>query len=177
MSFGGETRVEVWFERQKWPNTPHYGHPAWVLGEDDLGVWCEVRAGVPWRRGDTVLFDGPFDAIVLVSAYGGFIAWFWIEEFGELDLYVDIVTNVQRSSSAITAVDLDLDVIRRRDDGTVELVDQDEFALHQVELAYPPAEIDHAERVAAHVLEAVRRGDPPFDGAAASKWLAKATAL
>lgn len=176
MTFGGGERVEVWFERRKWPDIPHYGHPAWVLGEDDLGVWCEVRAGLPWRRGDTVLFDGPFDAIVLVSAQSGFIAWFWTEvEVGDLDLYVDIVTNVQCSSSAITAVDLDLDVIRRRDDGTVELVDQDEFALHQVELGYPLAEIEHAERVATNVLESMRRGDPPFDGAAAANWFAIAT--
>lgn len=75
------------------PDAPHYGHPAWVLGEDDFGVWCEVRAGLPWRRGETVLFDGPFDAVVLVSSRIGFIAWFWTEvEVGELDLHVDIVT-------------------------------------------------------------------------------------
>lgn len=170
---GGHHPTEIWFERRKWPDTPHYGHPAWVLGEDNFGVWCEVRAGVPWHRGETLLGPGQFDAVVLVSQ-SGFIAWFW-PEGGDLDLYVDIVTNIQRSDTAITAVDLDLDVTRRRDDASVELVDQDEFAQHQVELDYPIAEIKHAERVASHVLESVRRGEAPFDGAAAAKWLMIAT--
>lgn len=173
MTLVGGDPIEIWFERRKWPDTPHYGHPAWILGEDDLGVWCEVRAGLPWHRGETLLGPGQFDAVVLVSQTG-FIAWFW-PEGGDLDLYVDIVTNIQRSESAITAVDLDLDVTRRRDDGTVELVDQDEFALHQVELQYPHAEIEHAERVAALVLEMARRGEAPFDGVATATWRAMTT--
>lgn len=170
---GGDDSGEVWFERRKWPDTPHYGHPAWLLGTDDLGVWFEVRLGVPWYRGDTFLFDGPFDAVVLVSALGGFIAWFW-PEGRELDLYVDIVTNVQHSRSTLIAVDLDLDVIRHRDDGRVELVDEDEFAAHQVELDYPQSVIDHANRVARTVLASMLAGDAPFDGAAASRWCAVA---
>jgi hypothetical protein len=171
MSFGGGGDGEVWFERRKWPDSPHYGHPAWLLGEDEFGVWYEVRAGLPWCRGSTVLFDGPFDAIVCVSDRGGYIAWFWTDiEHGELDLYVDVVTDVQRSHSSMTAIDLDLDVIRRRDDGAVELLDEDEFAEHQVELLYPASAIEHAETVARTVLDAVRRGAAPFDGTAAARW-------
>ncbi len=161
---------EIWFERRKWPATPHYGHPAWILGEDDFGLWFEVRVDTPWRRGDEFLFHGPFDAVVLVSANDDFVAWFH-PTHGELDIYVDVVTDVERASTVITAVDLDLDVVRFRDDRRVELLDEDEFAQHQVELGYSSAMIEHAERVAATVLEAVRRGAAPFDDRAPRRWL------
>lgn len=173
MTIDDEEGTEIWFERQKWLATPHYGHPAWLLGEDEFGMWFEVRAGHRWRRGPEFLFDGPFDAIVCVSADGGYIAWFWTDiVHGELDLYIDVVTEVRWTDSSLTAVDLDLDVTRRRADGMAELLDEDEFALHQVELGYPASVVEHAERVASHVLEAVRSGDAPFDGAAASQWFA-----
>jgi hypothetical protein len=162
---------EIWFERRKHPATPHYGHPAWVIGEDELGVWCDVRAGSKWFRGETFLFDGPFDALVLVPNDGGYIAWFW-PAGGELDLCVDIVTNIERTDESITAVDLDLDVIRFRADGRVQLVDEDEFAEPQVSLGYSAEIIDHASRTAAWVVDAVRAGESPFDGKAAARWRA-----
>ena len=165
------TAEEVWFERRKWPDTPHYGHAAARLGEDEFGTWYAVREGTPWHRGETFLFDGQWDATVLVSAPAGYIAWFWLkEEIGELDLYVDIVTNVEHTPDAMFAVDLDLDIIRFRDDGRVQLVDEDEFAAHQVELAYPPQVIAHAMETAERTLAAVRAGLPPFDGVAAKRW-------
>lgn len=167
----GERR-EIWFERRKWPATPHYGHPAWVLGENEYGSWFEVRIGVPWHRGDEFLFDGPFDAVVLVSRHDDFIAWFFGDDVGQLDIYVDIVTAVDRGDGSLTAVDLDLDVIRVRDTRAVEVIDQDEFATHQVELGYPPDAIAHAERVAADVLTRMQEGAAPFDDLAPVGWFA-----
>jgi hypothetical protein len=164
--------TEVWFERRKWPATPHYCHAAWRLGDDEFGTWFAVRAGTRWMRGEEFLFDGPWDATVLVAQPDSYIAWFWPDAVGELDLYVDIVTHVEHTESTLFAVDLDLDIIRFRDDRRVQLVDEDEFAQHQVELGYPAAVIDHARTVAAETLDAVRAGAAPFDSVAANRWRA-----
>jgi uncharacterized protein len=162
--------TEVWFERRKWPATPHYGHAALRLGEDEFGTWYRVVEGTPWYRGGEFLSNGEWDATILVPHADGYIAWFWGDGIGQLDLYVDIVTNVERLPESLFAVDLDLDIIRFRDDGRVQLVDEDEFALHQVQLAYPNAVIAHALTVATETVELVRTGKAPFDGVAASRW-------
>ncbi|MGI8794770.1 MAG: DUF402 domain-containing protein [Acidimicrobiales bacterium] len=161
---------EIWVERRKWPASPHYGHAGWVLGEDDHGLWLELRVGAPVYRGDELLFRGTSGGLMLVPPADGWLAWF--PEFGDFELYVDIVSGTTRTESSVTMVDLDLDVIRRRD-GTVELLDVDEFERHQVELSYPTPLIEHAERVAQHVLEAVRAGAEPFAGSAARKWMTR----
>lgn len=113
---------------------------------------------------------GRLVGLMLVPPADDWLAWF--PEFGDFELYVDIVSGTERSETAVTTVDLDLDVIRRRD-GTIELLDVDEFELHQVELAYPSELIDHAERAAQRVLAAVRGGEEPFAGSAAKGWMQK----
>ena len=161
---------EIWIERRKWPASPHYGHVGWVLGEDHHGLWLELRVGSPVHRGEELLLHGTTGGLMLVPPSDDWLAWF--PEFGDFELYVDIVSGTERSETAVTTVDLDLDVIRRRD-GTIELLDVDEFELHQVELAYPPELIDHAERAAQRVLAAVTGGEEPFAGSAAKGWMKK----
>jgi hypothetical protein len=162
--------TEVWFERRKWPDTPHYGHAALQLGEDEFGTWYRVVEGTPWYKGGEFHANGEWDATILVPHHDAYIAWFWGEGVGQLDLYVDIVTHVERLPESLFAVDLDLDIVRFRDDGRVQLIDEDEFAVHQVELSYPTAIIDHALKAANETIELVRAGTAPFDGAAARQW-------
>lgn len=159
---------EIWIERRKWPNSPHYGHRGWVLGEDHHGLWLELRVGSPVYRGEELLFHGTTGGLMLVPPSDGWLAWF--PEFGDFELYVDIVFGTARSETSVTTVDLDLDVIRRRD-GMVELIDVDEFAAHQVELGYPTELIDHAERLATTVLSAVNADEEPFSGVTAQTWM------
>lgn len=68
-------------------------------------------------------------------------------------------------------VDLDLDVRRRRA-GAVELLDEDEFAVHQVRYGYPPEVIEGARAAADWLTGAVRERVEPFDSAYHS-WLAQ----
>ncbi len=161
---------EVWIERRKWPDAPHYGHAGQILGEDDHGLWLELRVGSPVYRGEELLFHGTTGGLMLVPPTDGWLAWF--PEFGDFELYVDVVSGTTRTESTVTTVDLDLDVIRRRD-GTVELLDIDEFEAHQIELSYPDHLIAHAERVASEVLAAVRTSAEPFGGAAAQEWMTR----
>lgn len=143
---------EIWIERRKWPASPHYGHAGWVLGEDRYGLWLELRVGSPVYRGEELLFHGTTGGLMLVPPSDDWLAWF--PEFGDFELYVDIVSDTTRSEASVTTVDLDLDVIRRRD-GSIELLDVDEFEAHQVELSYSTELIRHAERSAQRVLAAV----------------------
>ena len=59
-------------------------------------------------------------------------------------------------------VDLDLDVRRRRT-GEVQVLDEDEFALHRVRYAYPPEVVAHAEAAAKWLAGALAERVAPFD--------------
>ncbi len=85
-------------------------------------------------------FDAP--AVQLVPA-----GQWWTAVFNDppasAEIYCDIATPPQWTHPGeVTMVDLDLDVIRRRD-GQVLLDDEDEFAEHQVRYGYPAELICH----------------------------------
>ncbi|HWS33128.1 MAG TPA: DUF402 domain-containing protein, partial [Actinoplanes sp.] len=71
---------------------------------------------------------------------------------------------------AIHAVDLDLDVIRSRD-GEVQVLDEDEFADHQVLYGYPPEVVEQARATTAELVTLLTAGTQPFEEAARA-WLA-----
>jgi uncharacterized protein len=86
-------------------------------------------------------------------------------------VYVDITTPCvwADDESTVTAVDLDLDVIKGPT-GRVWVDAEDEFAEHQVTLDYPSDLVASAVRSCEHVLRAVTEGAAPFDGSA-RPWL------
>jgi hypothetical protein len=92
-------------------------------------------------RGDQLLFHGGGGGLMLLPPSDGWLAWF--PEFGDFELYVDIVVGATRSESSVTMIDLDLDVVRHRG-GAVELLDVDEFEAHQIELGHPADVVEHA---------------------------------
>jgi hypothetical protein len=159
----------IWIERRKWPDIPHYGHEGWHLGEDEHGFWIELRLGSPIYRGDEVLFHGKAAGLMLSPPHGRTLIWF--PEHGEVDLYVDIGCDTVRTDTSLVMIDLDLDVVRWRADGRPELIDEDEFAEHQVSYGYTPEMIEQAAADGADVLRAVQANEPPFDGIAAAHWL------
>ena len=165
-------RDELWIERRKWPDRPHYAHQGWFLGDDEHGLWIELRVGSPVLRGDVVLFHGQHGGLMLLPPWGRSLVWF--PEHGEVDLYVDVVTGVERTASSLTMIDLDLDVVRWRDTGVIELVDEDELELHEVTLGYPPGTADQARHDGATILAAALAGEAPYDGVAAAHWAAVA---
>ena len=70
-------------------------------------------------------------------------------------------------------VDLDLDVIRFGD-GRVEVVDRDEFEVHQHTFGYPPDIVEAAERATAEVFDLVLHEVAPFDRTSAAAWIERA---
>lgn len=162
----------IWLERRKWPDISHYRHHAWPLGEDRHGLWMELKKGDPVYRGDDLLFHGADGGLMLLPR--GDASWMaWFPASDRFQLYVDIVSHVNRRPDEITMVDLDFDVVRWTD-GRVELLDEDEFVEHRLRYGYPDEVADAAITASQQVLGAVQRGDAPFDGAAARRWAATA---
>ena len=159
-------------ERRKWPDTPHYGWPATMLGEDEHGAWLGCPGGRRVSMPDGTETIGERAAVWCVPWDDWFLVGFWLEH-PEVSIYVDVCTPAAWSDGGARMIDLDFDVIvwRPAKGGHVELVDEDEFELHRVALAYPDDVIAGARTAAADLLQRVRAGEPPFTAAAAAQWV------
>lgn len=170
---------EVWIERRKYPDTPHYGVVGTVLGDDEHGVWVGAAPGSILVLPDGTERVGQYTLLWCVPRND----WFLLHVLGdhpELELYIDICTPAMWNERGLRTIDLDLDIVvwTSAKGGHVELVDEDEFAEHQVTLGYPDALIAGARRTAADVLARVQAADGPFSLAVAEPWfdrLAEAT--
>jgi uncharacterized protein len=147
---------------RKYDGSLHWHMQLDRLGEDEYGVWLGAPAGSTARRGDEppVTFE---QAYTMLVPSGG-ARWTlncnadpcWTE------LYIDVTTPPRWTApDTVEMIDMDLDVIRRFD-GTAEILDEDEFAEHQITYRYPRPEIEAAERTAAELLGAVQSRTEPF---------------
>ncbi|MGH9022579.1 MAG: DUF402 domain-containing protein [Acidimicrobiia bacterium] len=154
----------------KWGGGPHWRFDLSFLGADEHGTWLaglpgcllQLRDEPPAVRTDTF--------VALVPVRGAWIA-FW-NEASRYEIYVDVCDRLVWSpdGAEVATVDLDLDVIRWRPDGTTRLLDEDEFVEHRRTLAYPAELITGAEATAAWLMEAVRSRREPF-GVTGPGWL------
>ncbi|MEV6851736.1 DUF402 domain-containing protein [Actinoplanes sp. NPDC051411] len=153
----------------KWGGKPHWHYPVVPLGTDRHGWWLGGAEGTLFQRGDEEPILRPHDYVMLVPDVGEWIAT-W-HAASDTEIYVDVTTRPVRNGDIIEAVDLDLDVIRKRD-GRVLLVDEDEFAEHQVLLGYPTEVIARARAAADDLVARVTAATEPFDRAG-HDWLAR----
>ena len=154
----------------KWGGSRHWQFSLEPLGTDRFGRWLAGSEGLQAQRGDEPPVVLAHRFVMLVPADGCWIASF--DAGGQFEVYVDVTTRPEVSQDVVTAVDLDLDVVRRWD-GRVEVLDEDEFALHQVNLGYPAAVIGQARATAEWLVRAISTRMEPFDQVGAG-WLAKA---
>jgi protein associated with RNAse G/E len=146
---------------RKYDGSLHWHMTMKWLAEDDYGVWTGAFAGSTSRRGN----EPP---IVIRQQYVMLFprdAW-WTATFnGEparSEIYCDIATPATWTNPReVTMIDLDLDVCRRRD-GTVDLLDADEFAEHQVRYGYPAGVIEASVAAADWLRVALGDGTEPF---------------
>jgi uncharacterized protein len=159
---------------EKWGGRPHYRTSVEVLGRDEHGTWLWGKAGRIVHRGDEeFLVDEPALSVVPDDQ------WWWTLWFvghPDLEIYVNVATPTLWTPESATSTDLDLDVVRFTD-GRVEIVDRDEFELHQLQLGYPTEIIEAAERSAREVLTLVQLRTPPFDLATPARWIERGQAL
>ncbi len=160
-------RVRVVY--RKYDGALHWNHDSVLLGEDEYGVWVGTPAGTRVRRGTE-------RTVVLAAAHVQLFprdAW-WTGSFhampSRVEIYCDITTVPSwPTPDEVTMVDLDLDVCRRRG-GRVELLDEDEFAVHQVRYGYPLEIVERARATAEELFAAVTAAVEPF-GSAYRPWL------
>jgi uncharacterized protein len=153
---------------RKWPDLPHWEHDAVLLGEDEHGRWVGAPAGTFMSRPGVELVSA--SALVsLLPVDGPFVATFYAAG-GSVEVYVDMSTVPSWSTDRVSAVDLDLDVVRGWT-GRVWVDDEDEFAAHRVSLGYPDDVVALAARSCDAVLGAVRGRQAPYDGGTARRWL------
>ena len=155
---------------RKYDGGLHWNFPGWLLGEDEHGRWVGCAPDTTAHRGAEVAAVWDVASVLLFPRDAWWTASFNAEPH-KTAIYCDISSVPEWRDGMVTMIDLDLDVIRRRD-GTVFVDDEDEFAEHQVRYAYPPDVVAGAERSAAWLLDAVTQRSGPFGGAHES-WLAQ----
>jgi protein associated with RNAse G/E len=154
---------------RKYDGALHWNCMTLRLGEDEHGVWLGAPSGTVLRRGEDHSVTWGVAHVLLMPREG----W-WTGAFNaaphKTEIYCDISTTpVWPSADEVTMVDLDLDVRRRRT-GEVELLDEDEFAEHQIRYGYPAEVVDSARVTAEWLMELVRARAEPF-GEVYRHWL------
>ncbi|WP_026211673.1 DUF402 domain-containing protein [Longispora albida] len=161
--------METTFVRYtKYDGSLHWNHPAMYLGEDSHGVWLGIPAGQTLLR-DTTPKVLTYRFVMLFPRDGWYTASFNARP-NRTELYCDVTTVPVFDGGEVTMVDLDLDITRYRD-GSVSLLDEDEFVEHQAKYHYPPDVVTAAVDSAEWLLGTVRTRQAPFDDTH-EKWLA-----
>jgi uncharacterized protein len=162
---GHPVRVEF----TKWGGRPHYVFAGVFLGEDEHGEWLGHPAGTRVARPGREL-SADLDWVTLVPRHDAAHVVTFNPPGHPFETYVDIATPPEWDGDVLRSIDLDLDVIRARDERGVFIDDQDEFEEHQLAYGYPPELISLAEESAERVYVAVAAREAPYDGSAGA-WL------
>ena len=144
----------------KYDGSAHRDYPARRFDTDELGVWVGVTRGTPSvYHGRTSVEQIPF--VLLIPHH----AW-WTGMFNPAprtsEVYCDITTPARWEGDTVHIIDLDLDVVRRRATGLVELRDEDEFDDHRALFGYPDDLVVEARAAAGKLLTALGDGSEPF---------------
>ncbi|MEN8182817.1 MAG: beta-eliminating lyase-related protein [Myxococcota bacterium] len=126
-------------------------------------------SGTMARRGEEPASRFKTGFIGLVPSGGQWwMAEFYLSHPWHL-IYVNIGTPPAWDGDRIHQIDLDLDVALRPD-GSIHVLDEDEFVLHQVRYGYPTDLIAAALTATESAIGSLENREPPFDGSA-QVWL------
>jgi len=154
-------RDEVRIVYRKYDGSLHWHMTMKWLGEDDYGIWTGVGPNNTARRGDGPLQTFEHPVVTLFPRNTWWTANFY-GDHARTEIYCDIATPATwPSPDVVTMVDLDLDVCRRRD-GAIVLLDEDEFAEHQLKYDYPADVIASSRSAATWLQTALGDGSEPF---------------
>ncbi|WUH94266.1 DUF402 domain-containing protein [Streptomyces sp. NBC_00433] len=167
---GAQRLVQVNY--RKYDGTLHWNLRMRHLGEDEHGIWLGLPADSVMRKGHSPEVSISEAHVLLFPRE----AW-WTATFNgaprRTEIYCDITTPPRwPSPDEVTMVDLDLDVLLKRATSQPILVDEDEFAEHQVRYGYPADVIAAAQDSADWLMDAVAEARGPFGGAHKA-WLAR----
>jgi hypothetical protein len=155
-------------DMRKWPDQPHWHVDAYRLGVDQYGTWIHVPTGRIARRGHEPPAPISMGFVALVPVDSWWVAEFYLHH-ARHSVYVNICTPPAWGAKTVRFVDLDLDVVRKPD-GSVEVLDEDEFAAHRVQLDYPGELVEAAQDAAEVAVASLADHVEPF-GRGADPWL------
>jgi hypothetical protein len=160
--------ARVLVDYRKWGGAEHWAFEMERLGSDEHGVWLGSRPGARALRGPR---EAEFNHHFVMCVPSG--QW-WTAIFNDdgrrTSIYVDVTTEPVWDGDVVTMIDLDLDVIRLSEDGSVTVEDEDEFDEHQVSLGYTPDVVARARATADALVAALTAEEEPF-GSAGWAWL------
>ncbi|GAA1626269.1 DUF402 domain-containing protein [Actinoplanes couchii] len=161
----------------KYDGTPHRSIRTLLLGTDEFGTWLGTPRGsvINFHYGPTRTRTTTQDAVRVIAHDAWWMAMF-LPAPDPTEIYCDVITPAVRSRTAITVIDLDLDVVRRRPNNHVEIEDEDEFAENTGKYAYPEEVITAATTTAATLQKALTTPAAPFNGHH-QKWLTHLTSI
>lgn len=143
---------------RKYDESLHWHQWMKYLGDDQYGVWLGSPAGSVSQRGDEPEVVNESAHVMLCPRDRWFTAMF-NDEPRSTEIYCDITTPAEFTDDLVTMIDLDLDVIRKRD-GQIIIDDEDEFAEHQVKYGYPADVIAQAQASCDWLVTAVATEEP-----------------
>ena len=158
----------VHIDERKYPDRLHWQFEVSRLGEDDHGVWLYAPSDLVAQRGHEPPRAIEAGFVMLVPRDEWWIAeFYWDHPWHEV--YVNIGTVPAWDGDRMHQIDLDLDVARTVD-GSVVLLDEDEFSDHQIRFGYPSDLIEAASSAASRAVALLTESAEPF-GNAAEPWL------
>lgn len=149
---------------RKFGGQPHREVTGRLLGEDRFGTWIATPAGteVRYHYGPRPTGLTRADAVRLIPSDGWWMAMY-LAEPDRREVYCDVTTPARWTGPhEITVIDLDIDLVRYRADGRVEVEDEDEFEEHRVTLGYPDDIVAGALAGAADLRTALLDDEEPF---------------
>lgn len=162
--------MDVTVQFFKYPGDLHWRHDLRMLGEDEHGVWLGGPAGSIVQRGREPAKEWPVPFVQRIAPGRWWTLIYNGEAASNFRIYVDVVTQpCWVNESRVEMIDLDLDVVLGLD-GSVKVLDEDEFEEHRVRFQYPPALVDRARSTAADVAIKLARRQEPFANSGAT-WL------
>lgn len=167
-------RIAVKIRYFKWPDLPHWKYNMYDLGEDDHGRWLWAPVGTVAQRADEPPQRHPFVFVQLIPTQAWWSA-IW-NESGRYEVYIDVTTPGVWDGDTVSMIDLDVDVVRTRAGGEVEVLDEDELARHIELLHYPEDVVHQARSTAVRMALDLRRRREPFADVGAA-WLDRALSL
>jgi protein associated with RNAse G/E len=159
------------FRWRKWDGSRHWEHECVYLGSDEWGDWVGQPVGSrSFRPGRDMTLRSP-SVMMLPAGREDYVLTF--NGAPELTrVYIDIAWAVQWPADGLpTAIDMDLDVVRRLDERGVYIDDEDEWDEHRVLYGYPSHVVRELEATTRDLAARVRALAPPFDEATADRWL------
>ena len=146
---------------RKYDGGAHRDYPARLLAADEHGTWLGVVPGTASvYHGRPSVEEIPFVLLIPREAW-------WTAMFNPpprtSEVYCDVTSPARwEDERTVHLIDLDLDVVRRRASGRVELRDEDEFAAHRMRFGYPEEVVVQAHRAAGWLRGALADGSEPF---------------